>query len=140
MFSFFKKKPTPDFPEEIVIERVEPSDDEILEEWKRICTHDHQDMHVVYASKWKDGDFEWDVTFSAGELIREEPFVSIMNELIINAITSIKSVKEAHHEDTEKYVVSGEVEGEELVRRVSSAIDEFAKEHLANWQSQMKQK
>lgn len=63
-----------------------------------------------------------------------------MNERISNAITSMAGVKEAHHEDTEKYVVSGEVQGEELVRRVSHAIDDFAKEHLANWQSHIKNK
>lgn len=50
MFSFFKKKTTPDFPEDIVVERIEPSDEEILEEWKRICVNDHQDIHGVYAS------------------------------------------------------------------------------------------
>ena len=95
-----------------------------------------EDIHGVSASKWIEVDeFQWQVTFGAGELIREEPFVTYLNKKIALALSSVDGVIESYHEDTEKYVISGQPRGEDLVRNVSVAVDSFAKEHLRDWLS-----
>lgn len=134
MFSLLKKSKSR-FPEGIVIQQIEPQDYAVIEEWKRECESHLIGIFGVYASKIKNSnDFPWQVEFGAGEYIREEPFVSKMNDAIVKAIMSLEGVKEAHHEDTEKYIVSGELSGSELVKVVSVAIDDFARTYLEEWE------
>ncbi len=139
MFSIFKKKKQIEFPTEIVVEECQPCDDEIAEEWSRNCEKHLSDIHGVYAAKWIEGQYLWQVTFSAGEFIREEPFVNYLNEAVFDAISSTEGVSESHHEDTEKYIISGEVNGKLLVENVSKAIDNFATKYLKKWEASIKQ-
>ena len=133
-------KPKEKFPNEIKIEQFEPSDDEVIEEWNRKCEQHLRDIHGVNALKLKDnGDYPWVIYFGAGEFIREEPFFTKMNDAIYEALTSLENVNEVHAEDREKYIVSGNPSGHELVKVVSEAIDNFAKSYIDEWKEYCKQ-
>jgi len=125
VFNIFKSEKVSEFPEEIKIERVEPSDNEILEEWVRVLHKNHLQFHSVNAIRVKDEEFPWYLCFGAGEFIREEPFVGYLNNAISNALLNVEGVNAAYHEDTEKYVIAGAPSGEELVLSASKAIDKF---------------
>ena len=137
MFSIFSKKKLSAFPSSVEIKQLSPVDDEIAEEWHRICESHLIDIHGVYAAKWKEGEYRWELTFAAGEFIREEPFVQKLNEAVFSAISSVDGVKEAHAEDTEKYIIAGEIEGRDLINSVSLAIDEFAKTYVEEWKTRV---
>lgn len=135
MFDFFKKKKVPLFPEGVDVQQKESIDSEVLESWVRICHKNHAQFHSVDAVRVDDEEFPWYVYFSAGEFIREEPYVSILNNAIARSLSSVEGVEEAFHEDTEKYVISGSPQGEDLVRTVSEAIDLFMEENLEKWEA-----
>ena len=137
MFSFFKKKKVlqvPEFPTEIIVEQVTPQDGEILEEWSRICHQRHKQFHAIDVIKIDDGEFPWYLYFSAGEFIREEPFVNELSRVIYEAIERVEGVKDVFHEDTEKFVIAGEnISPKELIYQVSTVIDKFMRENLHKW-------
>ncbi len=131
----FRREKVAQFPEEVSVESVVPADEEILEEWIRNLHKAHSQFHSVNAIRVDDQNFPWYVYFGAGEFIREEPFVNDLNESIVKALLNVERVTQAFHEDTEKYVISGNPSGEDLVRQVSEAIDQFIKSNLENWEN-----
>jgi hypothetical protein len=133
MFGFFKKERVPEFPEGINVEKIEPADEEILEEWARILHKNHMQFHSVDAIRVADKAFPFYLSFGAGEFIREMPFVEALNEAIYDAIMSVSGVETAFHEDTETYVITGTPNGEALVYEVAKAIDQYIKGNIDQW-------
>jgi hypothetical protein len=137
ILSFFRKpaKQQPLFPTEIEVKQIEPQDGEVFEEWLRVCSKEHQDLHSVYAAKIDDEEYPWQLTFSAGEFMREEPFASELSKTITEAIMSVHGAEFTHHDDTEKFIVSGTVSGKELIEKASAAIDTFMLNNLEAWEA-----
>jgi len=136
MFSFFKKKKVPKFPSEVIVMQITPQDGEVLEEWTRVCDKEHREFHSIDLIKIDDEDFPWYLYFSAGEFIREEPFVSELSEVIYTAIKGVEGVGDAFHEDREKFVISGsEISAKTLVYQVAAAVDKFMRENLHKWEA-----
>lgn len=121
------------FPQQIVIEKIVSVDVEILEEWVRKCNKEYQPFHGVNAVKIEDTNFQWYVYFSAGELIRNAPFEAVLSESIYTSLSEIDGVKEVHREDTEVFIVDGDVCGEVLVETAAKAIDTFMVARLSQW-------
>ena len=109
---------------EIIIERLETQDEEVLEEWTRVT--DEEPILGVIAARYADDPKMWEVAVSAAEYIRAEPLQSELHEAITRALTGTPGVKKAVQEDRELWVVRGEVSGEALVRACSAALDRLA--------------
>ncbi|MCE2571174.1 hypothetical protein [Motilimonas eburnea] len=128
------KKRTPEYPASVIVNELDAADTEIVEQWARVCEREHQDLFAVYAIRLDDDATPWQVIFSAGELIREEPWASNLSHAIHHALLSVTGVDKAWHDDTEKFVISGNPAGIELVEKVATAVDGFMRANLTQWQ------
>jgi hypothetical protein len=109
---------------DIEVERIEPADEEIREEWSRIT--EDPDLLAVGAVCTGDDDWPWQVHVSVMEFVREEPLQSELEVAVVTALAAVPGVKEVAHEDRETWVLKGEADGPSLVRAASVVVDRFA--------------
>ena len=109
---------------EIEVEKIEPADEEILEEWGRVT--DDPDLLGVGAVQMSEGDWPWQVSVSVMEFVRDEPLVSELPAAVTAALAAVPGVSEAAHEDRETWVVKGDVDGPSLVRAAAAVVDLFS--------------
>lgn len=109
--------------DEIRIKRMEPLDEEVIEEWER-STED--EVLGVSCSRSDDEDWPWQVTVSVMEFIRSEPLESELVAAITSALGRVSRVRKVHHEDREAWVVGGDPAGSDLVQAVAEVVDQFA--------------
>jgi len=106
------------------IRQIEPSDDELSEEWEVVT--DEEDIMGVGAVRSDDDDWPWQVFVCVAEFIRTEPLQSELFRVVSEALTGVSGVLEAAHEDREIWVVRGDVGGEALVRAAARAVASIA--------------
>lgn len=116
-------------PESILVKRNPEPDEEVLEEWHRACTLADAEFQMVHATKYNWERFSWGVTFGLAYCIRQQPYADIIAADLTQALLEIPGVKEAVREDTEKWLIEGEVTGEALIRNGSVAVDTFLNEY-----------
>lgn len=118
----------------IEVERVEPADDQLAEEWIRKTHQD--DIQGVGASRWKEGgDWPWQVEIWVAEFLREEPLQSELFEGVGEALRGVAGVTDVVHEDRETWVVAGTPRGEDLVRAGAGVVDRLADRARAHVES-----
>ncbi|WP_145061433.1 hypothetical protein [Engelhardtia mirabilis] len=109
---------------EIEIEQIQPADDEILEEWSRVTKE--RDLLGAGASRSSNEDWPWTVFVSVMEFVRVEPLESELAAAISSALADVSGVKEAHHDDRETWIISGQPDGSALVHAAAKVVDRFA--------------
>lgn len=109
---------------DVKIEKVEPADEESLEEWSRVT--EEPDLEGVSAVRISDGDWPWQVHVSVMEFIRTEPLESELGAAVSAALAAVPGVREAAHEDRETWIIKGDADGSSLVRAASAAVDRFS--------------
>jgi hypothetical protein len=109
----------------IEAKRIEPLDEEILEEWRRVTDEEH--ILGVNVTRM-EGDWPWHVAVSVAEFIREEPLQSKLHARITEALSQAPGVQGAEQEDREVWIVRGDVSGEALIRACGRALDSLAAE------------
>ena len=109
---------------DIEVERIEPADEEILEEWSRVT--EDPDLLGVSAVRMDNGEWPWQVYVSVMEFIREEPLESELPAAIQAALAAVPGVREAAHEDRETWIIKGDVDGPSLVRAASAVVDLYS--------------
>ena len=109
---------------DINVEKIEPADDEILEEWRRVTVE--TDLLGVGAVRLADGEWPWQVLVSVMEFIRDEPLESELVEAVSAALAAVPGVREAAQEDRETWVIQGDADGPSLVRAAAAVVDRFA--------------
>ena len=109
---------------DIQVERVEPADEEILEEWSRVT--DEPELLGVGAVRMSDDEWPWQVEVSVMEFIRTEPLESELGEAVTRALTAVPGVVEAVHEDREAWIIKGNADGPALVRAAAAVVDGFS--------------
>lgn len=109
---------------DIEIERIEPEDEEIREEWGRVT--EESDVLGVGAVRMDDAEWPWQVYVSVMEFVRDEPLQSDLEVALSAALAAVPGVREAAHEDREVWIIKGEVDGPSLVRAASLVVDRFA--------------
>jgi hypothetical protein len=109
---------------DIKVERTQPLDSEILEEWSRVTTE--PDLLGVGASRIPLDDWPWQVHVSVMEFIRTEPLESELESAISAALSAVPGVKQAVHEDREQWAVKGNADGPSLVRAASAVVERYS--------------
>jgi hypothetical protein len=109
---------------EIVVRRIEPLDEEVLEEWQRVT--DEKDILGVGASLVAGQDWPWTVFISVAEFIRREPLQTQLRSSMTGALNGVPGVLEALQDDRETWLVRGQVGGEALVRAGAAVVDRLA--------------
>jgi hypothetical protein len=109
---------------DIEIERIEPADEEVREEWGRVT--EEPDVLGVGAVRMENADWPWQVYVSVMEFVRDEPLQSDLEVAVSTALAAVPGVREAAHEDRETWIIKGEVDGPSLVRAASLVVDGFA--------------
>ena len=127
----------PKNPESILVQRDPKPDEEITEAWFRACKLDDTDLQSVDAVKSECSSYPWSISFGAAHAIREEPYAGILEDTLNKALNAIPGVKNAVREDTEKWVVEGDINGEVLVRAGSVAIDKFLHRYRDKWLAEL---
>ena len=108
----------------IEIKKLEPQDDELLEEWTRVTDEEH--ILGVFAARHADDDQTWEVSINVAEYIRADPLQTELHDAITNALTATPGVSMAVQEDRELWIVQGDVSGEALIRACAFALDRLA--------------
>ncbi len=109
---------------EILVRRIEPLDEEVLEEWERVT--DEKDILGVGANLVAGQDWPWSVFIHVAEFIRREPLWTQLSSAITDALNGAPGVLKAVQEDREKWVVRGQVGGDVLVRAAAAVVDRLA--------------
>jgi len=109
---------------EIQIERVQPQDEEIREEWARVTNE--KDILGVCVARMSSEDWPWHVSIYVAEFIRTEPLQSELFDSITAALTNVAGVTRVVHEDREVWVLQGEPAGEKLIHACSAALETLA--------------
>lgn len=112
-------------PSSIIIEKFLSTDDAVAEEWFRVCNKKFAGFHGVSAIRVDDEKYSWYVYFNADEFIGEEGFAPELYETICKALLAVPGVRDAQHEDTEKFVLTGSPNRKNRVESVSQSIDKF---------------
>jgi hypothetical protein len=113
-------------PTTLEIRKIAPLDSSIAEEWERVTTE--EEVLGIGAARRKNSEWNWQIFVSAAEFVRKDPLASRLDTAITSALKKLKGVKAVVREDTEVWLVKGEVGGEELVRAGSTALDALAPE------------
>ncbi len=108
---------------EIIVEKIEPEDDEVMEEWIRVT--DNEDIFGVSATRFEDEAWPWNIFVSAAEFVRTEPLESQLHAAIDAALAMVAGVTEVVNEDREVWILKGNPTGEDLVRACSVVLDEM---------------
>jgi hypothetical protein len=109
---------------DIKIERVQPEDEEILEEWSRETQE--PDLRGVGAARSSDEDWPWTVNVSVIEFIRVQPLESELAAAITTALADVDGVKQVHHEGRETWIISGQADGSLLAHAAAAVVDQFS--------------
>jgi hypothetical protein len=109
---------------DINVEKVEPADEAILEEWRRATAE--PDLLGVGAVRISDGEWQWQVLVSVMELVREEPLESELVAAVSAALAAVPGVREAAQDDRETWVIKGAADGASLVRAAAAVVDRFS--------------
>jgi hypothetical protein len=109
---------------DVKVERVEPADKNVLEEWRRVTGE--PDLLGVDAIRISDGNWPWQVHISVMEFIRVEPLESELGAAVSAALAAVPGVKVAAHEDRETWVITGDADGPALVRAASAVVNRFS--------------
>lgn len=107
-----------------VVQQITPEDSEILEEWSLVVAD--SEIQGIGAVRISDGEWAWQVSVSAMEFVREEPLEYELSAAISVALSGVKGVQMAHHEDREVWAVNGTPEGAALVQAVAGALAPFS--------------
>ena len=108
----------------IDVEKIEPEDDEILEEWRRVTAE--TDLLGVGAVRIAGGEWPWQVLVSVMEFVRDEPLESELVAAVSAALAAVPGVREAAQEDRETWVIKGDPDGPSLVRAAAAVVDRFS--------------
>jgi hypothetical protein len=108
---------------DIEVEKIEPADEERLEEWSRVT--EEADLHGVSAVR-SNGEWPWQVLVSVMEFVRDEPLESELSEAVSAALVAVPGVREAVHEDRESWIIKGDTDGPSLVRAAAGVVDRFS--------------
>jgi len=109
----------------IEVNRLNPQDEEIAEEWTRETNE--PTLRGVGSSRWlEDEEWPWVVSVSVMEFVRTEPLESELATAVTTALAAVPNVREAHRDDRETWVVAGKPDGAALVRAVAEVVDTFA--------------
>ena len=108
---------------DVTIKQVDPSDDEILEEWVRSI---EDEVLGAGCSRSEDEDWPWRVEVCVMEFIRPEPLQTELADAISAALRRVPGVRDAQHEDREAWVVAGSATGPDLLQAVAEVLDQFA--------------
>src|SRR5688572_22832872 len=108
---------------DIEVEKIEPADEEVLEEWSRVT--DEPELQGVGAVRMSDGEWPWQVQVSVMEFVRNEPLESELAAAVSAALGAVPGVREAVHEDRETWIIKGDADGPSLVRAAATAVDRF---------------
>jgi hypothetical protein len=103
------------------IVRVDPTDEEVEEEWARETDDDFRDMT---ASKWPDG--VWQLWVGLSEHLREEPLESEMRRDMARALTAVPGVTGVTEGDRELWDLEGNPSPEALIAAAGSVVDALA--------------
>ena len=109
---------------DIQVEKIEPADDESLEEWGRVT--EEPELLGVGAVRMDDDEWPWQVQVSVMEFIRDEPLESELETAISRALAAVPGVVEAAHEDRETWIIKGKADGPSLVRAAAAVVDGFS--------------
>ena len=109
---------------DIKIEKIQPADEENLEEWSRVT--EQPELEGVSAVRSSDSDWPWQVHVWVMEFIRTEPLESELGEAVSAALAAVPGVREAAHEDRETWIIKGDTDGPSLVRAASAVVDRFS--------------
>jgi hypothetical protein len=109
---------------DVKVERIEPADKTILEEWSRVT--EEPELLGVGALRSAHGEWTWQVHIPAMEFIRTEPLESEFEAAISAALAGVPVVSEAAHEDRETWVIKGNADGPSLVRAAAAVVDRFS--------------
>ena len=105
------------------IEKVEPEDEEILEEWVRDI---RSEVHGVDVCRMADPRWPWHIGVVVMEFVRDEPLVSELADALTAALSAVPGATGAYQEDRECWLVTGQCDGPTLVRAVCEVVDRFA--------------
>ncbi len=119
---------------DIKIEKIEPGDEGVLEEWMRVT--DEQQIRGVVAARLAGRKKLWEVTIGAAEQVRGEPLETKLFTAITKALRAMPGVTKVVHEDREVWLVTGNVTGEQLVRACAEQLDRLADEMKASFAEQ----
>jgi hypothetical protein len=109
---------------DIQVEKIEPADDETLEEWSRVT--DEPELLGVGAVRTPDDDWPWQVQVAVMEFVRTEPLESELEAAVSRALAAVPGVVEAAHEDRETWIIKGKADGPSLVRAAAAVVDGFS--------------
>lgn len=79
------------------------------------------------------GPWQWSVTVSVMELVREDPLEADIRKAIAAELRGVSGVTDVAEQDREIWVVDGSPSGEDLVRATARAVDglaDRARDHL----------
>ena len=96
-----------------------------VQEWER-RTDDDDVRGVSALERWAEGRWNWQVDVAMATFLRDQPLEGEMRSAVARALLSVARVSEVAEGDREVWVLSGEPDGEELVRTVGEAIDLLA--------------
>lgn len=109
--------------ETIVVKRVTPLDENILESWERITKE--RDISGVGVSKLSETGYSWQVFVNVAEFIRKEPLQSKLFAAVSQALLKVPGVSSVVQEDREVWLVKGNPTGEELVRYCAQVLNDL---------------
>lgn len=107
------------------VQRVEPEDPEIAEEWLRET--DEPEIRGVGASYSDEGG--WIVDVWVQEFFRQGPVGTELRQRVRDALRGVDGVIGVEEHDRESWAVSGAPSGEALTRAAARVVDDMA-DHL----------
>ena len=108
---------------DLSIKQVDPSDDEILEEWVRGV---EDGVLGVDCTRSDHGDWPWQVAVCVMEFLPAGSLRSQLVSAITASLRGVPGVRDAQQEDCEVWAIAGDPSGRELVQAVAAVIDQFA--------------
>src|SRR5262245_48567721 len=102
------------------------------ERWQRL-TDDPDIGGVEVIRSMTDGPWQWSISVSVMEFIREDPLETEIREAMAAELRAVPGVTRVNEEDREVWIVDGSPSGENLTLAAAKVVDRFAeraREHI----------
>ena len=111
----------------IIVERTDPADGGVVEQWSLRSEHEPLDVVGVEALRRDDaGEWPWKVHVSVADFLRTEPLDVELGISVDRALRSVEGVADTQHAAGDVWSVRGAPSGEAVVVAVSEALGRFA--------------
>lgn len=120
-----------DDPSTVQVTRVVVDDEEVLECWKRSCSEMLPHFQSVSIVETVDSGGYRNLTVGAGEFYQAEPEAGELENAIVSGLSRLPGVTEVLREDTEVWLVVGDLPSIEVIQHAAIAVDGFHRNRLS---------